>query len=224
MSTRSIFRSLARAALLGALAFFRLDAQATVQGSITGRVTDAATGQPIASAQVNVVNTSIGTLTNDQGQYILRGVSAGTPTCASLRVGFAEQRRRGDGHRRPDDDARRRDARRGGHAQSRGHHGDRRAASRRGRQLDRAGERGEGRARRAPSPTSATCSRRARRACMVIPGTQTGAGTRIRIRGTELALALEQPDLHRRRHPRRGGDGLLVDERRRHDARRASTT
>jgi TonB-linked SusC/RagA family outer membrane protein len=92
MSTRSIFRSLARAALLGALAFCRLDAQASAQGGITGRVTDAATGQPIASAQVNVVNTSIGALTNDQGQYVLRGVSPGTHAVRFLRVGFAEQR------------------------------------------------------------------------------------------------------------------------------------
>ncbi|MFI5257100.1 MAG: SusC/RagA family TonB-linked outer membrane protein [Gemmatimonadales bacterium] len=91
MSTRLILRSLSRAALLGALAFCRVDAQAS-QGTVTGRVTDAASGQPIASAQVNLVNTSIGALTNDQGQYTIRGVSVGTYAVRALRVGFAEQR------------------------------------------------------------------------------------------------------------------------------------
>jgi len=91
MSTRLFVRSLSRAALLGAFAFCSLDAQSS-QGSITGRVTDAATGQPIPSAQVNVVNTSIGALTNDQGQYTIRGVTPGIYTVRALRVGFAEQR------------------------------------------------------------------------------------------------------------------------------------
>lgn len=90
MSTR-IFRSLRRAALLGAIVACPLGAQST-QGSITGRVTDAATGQPIAAAQVNVVNTTIGALTNDKGQYIIRGVQPGTQVVRALRVGYAEQR------------------------------------------------------------------------------------------------------------------------------------
>jgi TonB-linked SusC/RagA family outer membrane protein len=92
MSTRFLLRSLSRAALLGALALCRVDAQASTQGSITGRVTDAATGQPIAAAQVNLVNTAIGALTNDQGQYTIRGVTPGAYTVRALRVGFAEQR------------------------------------------------------------------------------------------------------------------------------------
>jgi len=90
MSTRFILRSLRRAALFGALVACPLSAQST-QGTITGRVTDAATGQPIASAQVNVVNTAIGALTNDKGQYSIRGVLPGTHTVRVLRVGYAEQ-------------------------------------------------------------------------------------------------------------------------------------
>jgi TonB-linked SusC/RagA family outer membrane protein len=90
MSTRFILRSLRRAALLGAFVVCPLGAQST-QGTITGRVTDAATGQPIASAQVNVVNTAIGALTNDKGQYTIRGVLPGSHSVRVLRVGYAEQ-------------------------------------------------------------------------------------------------------------------------------------
>jgi TonB-linked SusC/RagA family outer membrane protein len=87
---RFLPRSLRRAALLGA--FIACPAGAlSAQGTITGRVTDAASGQPIASAQVNVVNTTIGALTNDKGQYTIRGVQAGTQTVRVLRVGYAEQ-------------------------------------------------------------------------------------------------------------------------------------
>ncbi len=90
MSTRYILRSLRRAALFGAFVVCPLGAQST-QGTVTGRVTDAATGQPIASAQVNVVNTALGALTNDKGQYTIRGVLPGPHTVRALRVGFAEQ-------------------------------------------------------------------------------------------------------------------------------------
>ena len=90
MSTRFIPRSLRRAALLGAFVVCPAGAL-SAQGTITGRVTDAASGQPIASAQVNVVNTAIGALTNDRGQYTIRGVLPGTHTIRVLRVGYAEQ-------------------------------------------------------------------------------------------------------------------------------------
>jgi TonB-linked SusC/RagA family outer membrane protein len=62
------------------------------QGTITGRVTDAATGQPVASAQLNVLGTSAGTQTNADGQYTIRGLSAGTITLRALRLGYAEIR------------------------------------------------------------------------------------------------------------------------------------
>jgi TonB-linked SusC/RagA family outer membrane protein len=61
-------------------------------GTITGRVSDAATSQPIAAVQVNVVGTSLGALTNDQGQFTLRGVTPGRVSVRALRVGFAEAR------------------------------------------------------------------------------------------------------------------------------------
>jgi len=54
-------------------------------GKIQGRVTDKATGEPIAGAQVSVLNSTLGNLTNSQGFYFINEVPAG-PT--SLRVQF----------------------------------------------------------------------------------------------------------------------------------------
>jgi TonB-linked SusC/RagA family outer membrane protein len=82
-------------AMFGALAMAstagQLRAQATQQGSVAGRVTDVATGRPIPAVQVMIVGTSIGAQTNDQGQYQLRGVRAGQSAVRALRVGYSEQ-------------------------------------------------------------------------------------------------------------------------------------
>ncbi len=91
MSSYTIARRFVLASLFGALVVSRADAQ-TQQGTITGRVTDAASGQPIAPARVNVIGTELRVETNSQGQYTLRGVPAGTVDIRVLRVGFSEQR------------------------------------------------------------------------------------------------------------------------------------
>lgn len=62
------------------------------QGTITGRVTDATSGQPIPSVQIAIVGTTLGALTNSEGVYTIRGVSPGTVEVRALRVGYAEQR------------------------------------------------------------------------------------------------------------------------------------
>jgi TonB-linked SusC/RagA family outer membrane protein len=59
-------------------------------GTVTGRVTDATTGQPVASAQVQVVGTNIGAIANEEGRYTLRGVPARAVTLRVLRVGYSE--------------------------------------------------------------------------------------------------------------------------------------
>ncbi|MBC7673827.1 MAG: carboxypeptidase-like regulatory domain-containing protein, partial [Polaromonas sp.] len=59
-------------------------------GSIVGRVTEDKTGRPVEQAQVNVVGTTIGALTNADGRYALRGVRAGAYQVRVLRVGYAE--------------------------------------------------------------------------------------------------------------------------------------
>ncbi len=88
---RSLWPALAVLALMFAAWPSSASAQAQ-QGTITGRVTDAANGQPVAAAQVNVVGTNAGAQTNDNGEYTIRGVRAGALEVRTLRVGFAELR------------------------------------------------------------------------------------------------------------------------------------
>jgi TonB-linked SusC/RagA family outer membrane protein len=57
-------------------------------GTIAGTVRDRATQQPVPSAQVSVVGTTRGALTNDQGAYRLTGVPAGTYQVRVLRIGY----------------------------------------------------------------------------------------------------------------------------------------
>ena len=85
----TVIRSLTQAVLLCAVVAGSAQAQ---QGTITGRVTDAISGRAVAPAQVTVVGTNIGVQANSQGQYTLRGVSAGTVEVRAVLVGFAEQR------------------------------------------------------------------------------------------------------------------------------------
>jgi TonB-linked SusC/RagA family outer membrane protein len=66
-------------------------AQAT--GTITGRVTDKATQQPIADAQVLIVGTTRGARTGDAGQYRLAAVSAGTIRLRVIRLGYEAETR-----------------------------------------------------------------------------------------------------------------------------------
>ncbi len=66
--------------------------QATGTGTITGRITDAASGQPVPAAQISIVGTTTGAITNSDGEYTLRLVPAGNITLRVLRVGYSEQR------------------------------------------------------------------------------------------------------------------------------------
>ncbi|HEX8212420.1 MAG TPA: SusC/RagA family TonB-linked outer membrane protein [Longimicrobium sp.] len=66
-------------------------AAAAQQGTITGRVTDARSGQPVPSAQVRVVGSNQMALTNAEGRYTLRGVSPGATSVRVLVIGFSER-------------------------------------------------------------------------------------------------------------------------------------
>src|SRR5690242_11532288 len=92
MGTRRPLVVVAVAAFLGAAATTTW-AQTPQQGTITGRVTDAPTGQPLANAQIGVVGTNLGAQTNSDGQYAIRTVSSGAYEIRVLRVGYGEQRR-----------------------------------------------------------------------------------------------------------------------------------
>src|SRR5207237_463797 len=58
-----------------------------------GQVTDATSGQPVPAAQIQIVGTTLGGVTNDQGRYSLRLVPARTVNVRVLRVGYGEQTR-----------------------------------------------------------------------------------------------------------------------------------
>lgn len=89
---RSAPTSLRTATLLAVVALLAAAGPGVAQqGEVTGRVTDAATGQPLAGAQVMVVGTNLGTLTNSTGNYVIRGVTAGSPRVRVLYIGYSEQ-------------------------------------------------------------------------------------------------------------------------------------
>lgn len=58
------------------------------QGQIVGRVTDQDTGEPIATAQVNVRGTNSSTVTDANGQFNLTEVPRGTHTIVAQRIGY----------------------------------------------------------------------------------------------------------------------------------------
>jgi TonB-linked SusC/RagA family outer membrane protein len=58
-------------------------------GTVTGRVTEEG-GVPIEGVRVQVVGTTLGTQTNQDGQYTLRGVPSGTQRFRFARIGFSE--------------------------------------------------------------------------------------------------------------------------------------
>ncbi len=89
MSRRKVLHTLALSA------FFATAASAHAQqGTITGRITDSLTREPVAAAQVSILGTTNGAQTNNAGQYTIRGVTPGAVEVRVLRIGFAEVRRR----------------------------------------------------------------------------------------------------------------------------------
>ena len=58
-------------------------------GTITGRVVDRASQQPIIGVTVRVVGTTRGAQTSDQGTYRITGVPSGTVSVQALRIGYA---------------------------------------------------------------------------------------------------------------------------------------
>jgi iron complex outermembrane receptor protein len=83
-------RCLITAFVLGVSLGGTLRAQGTA-GTITGRVIDSTTQQPIASITVNVVGTQIGGLTRADGRFFLNGVPAGAQRVRATRIGFGAQ-------------------------------------------------------------------------------------------------------------------------------------
>jgi TonB-linked SusC/RagA family outer membrane protein len=84
-------------AWLGALSFALLTASTTAAGaqqaSVTGRVTEAGAGQPIPDVQVFVLGTTLGALTNQDGRYTIRGVPTGAHQIRAVRIGYTESKK-----------------------------------------------------------------------------------------------------------------------------------
>ncbi|MXX35483.1 MAG: DUF3520 domain-containing protein [Gemmatimonadetes bacterium] len=91
MQARTIIRNAATTALALLLTGFAGTAHAQQTGTITGVVTDAASGQTLESALVRLDGAESGTLTNTQGRYILAGVTAGEHTLTVTILGYEVQ-------------------------------------------------------------------------------------------------------------------------------------
>ena len=81
-----LLRTLGSLALLGALSAAPALGQST--GTINGTVVDAADGQPIAGAQVFIEALSIGGVTDEEGQYSIANVPAGTHALSARIIGY----------------------------------------------------------------------------------------------------------------------------------------
>lgn len=62
-------------------------------GSVAVHVVESAGQRPVDQAQVMIIGTTLGGLTNAEGRFTIRGIPAGTHTVRVLRVGFAEQKK-----------------------------------------------------------------------------------------------------------------------------------
>ncbi|HEY8851047.1 MAG TPA: carboxypeptidase-like regulatory domain-containing protein, partial [Gemmatimonadaceae bacterium] len=68
-------------------------ARLAAAASVTGTVLDAATHQPVPGAQITVVGTTIGAVTDAEGHYRMEGVPAGAVTIRARRIGYTSSDR-----------------------------------------------------------------------------------------------------------------------------------
>jgi TonB-linked SusC/RagA family outer membrane protein len=81
-----------RSALAAVLGSFLLAAPLAAQagtGSVSGRVIDSASNQPLVSVSVRVVGTTAGALTRNDGTYTIAGLRPGAAQVRATRIGFA---------------------------------------------------------------------------------------------------------------------------------------
>lgn len=77
-------------ALVGSLWTAQLGAQDTT-GTITGRVVDSTTQQPLPGVNIVILGTQRRTLTGSGGEFLLSGVAAGVHRLRATRIGYAPQ-------------------------------------------------------------------------------------------------------------------------------------
>jgi TonB-dependent starch-binding outer membrane protein SusC len=66
--------------------------QAQTTGTITGQVVDVATNQPLVGVQMVVAGTNLGSLTNQEGRYIITNVPAGQREVRAALIGYSGAR------------------------------------------------------------------------------------------------------------------------------------
>ncbi|MCH8812918.1 MAG: carboxypeptidase-like regulatory domain-containing protein [Gemmatimonadetes bacterium] len=66
----------------------RVDRRAARVGTVSGRITDAQTGGPVAAVQVYILSLQLGGLSQQDGRYLLQNVRAGTHTLTIARIGY----------------------------------------------------------------------------------------------------------------------------------------
>src|SRR6266513_2372520 len=87
----AVVRRLLLVLVIGLLSSMRLGAQTPVPptGTITGRVIDAASQQPVADVSVFVEGTRRGAVTGPDGTFTIGGVPSGSQTVRARHIGFA---------------------------------------------------------------------------------------------------------------------------------------
>jgi TonB-linked SusC/RagA family outer membrane protein len=86
-----VSRQLVTASLLAGAVPLALAAQQPTQGTITGRVIEAASQRPLPDVQVSVVGTQRGAITNEQGDFRIVGITPGTVTVRAQRIGYSPE-------------------------------------------------------------------------------------------------------------------------------------
>ncbi|MEM8487465.1 MAG: TonB-dependent receptor [Bacteroidota bacterium] len=82
--------------LIACICLFSLPSLALAQtGKIAGKVTDAATGEPLPGVNVVVEGSTRGATTDVNGEYVMIGIRPGVYTLVASFVGFATERREG---------------------------------------------------------------------------------------------------------------------------------
>lgn len=80
--------------LLVGLALSLASAQAlSAQGTIRGRITDAASKRPIVDAQVLITGTAVGAITNANGDFVILSAPVGARELVARRLGYSRQAR-----------------------------------------------------------------------------------------------------------------------------------
>ena len=78
-------------AVAAAVAFLLPTHAVAQDGTVTGQVVAATTGQPINGVQINIMDTNLGGLSNVSGRFLINRVPAGTYTVRAVYVGYGTQ-------------------------------------------------------------------------------------------------------------------------------------